>query len=127
MKVSQLRPNMGKIDVKVKVVSVEDEREVVSKKDGKTHKLVEALVGDETGSIVLSLWNENTEYAKEGNVLQITNGYTTVVRGSLRLSVGKYGGVEVVEEKIDEVNTDNNLSERSYPQPRRYDMPRARF
>ena len=127
MNVAQLGPNMKNVDLTVKVVRNQEEREVTSRKDGRTHRLVEALVGDETGTVVLSLWDERADQVKEGDILRIENGYTTVIRGHLRLNVGKYGKMEVSspEEAGDiQVNEEVNVSERSYPQPRRFNFPR---
>lgn len=130
MNVAELKPNMRSVDLTVKVVRIEGEREVTSRRDGKTHRLVEVLVGDETGTVVLSLWDGRADGVREGDVLRIKNGYTTVVRGHLRLSVGRYGSVEVVppgEAGDMEVNEEVNVSEISCPQPRRFSFPgRAR-
>jgi len=35
-------------------------------------------------------------------------------RGSLRLNIGRYGSAEKVEQEIDEINTENNLSMKQY-------------
>ena len=123
MNVSDIKPGMKRIDVVVQVASVSPAREVTSRKDGSTHRVEEVLVGDPTGSIILSLWDDDVGKLQEGDVIKIENGYTTVVRGSLRLNVGRYGKIETVDEDV-EANTDNNLSEREVSQPRRYRFPR---
>lgn len=118
---------MKNVDLTVKVVGIREEREVTSRKDGQTHRLVEVLVGDESGTVILSLWDERANQVKEGDVLKIENGYTTVIRGHLRLNVGKYGKMEVLspEEAGDiDVNEDLNVSDKEYPTPRRFDFPR---
>ena len=39
----------------------------------------------------------------------------------MRLNIGKYGSYELVEESpIEQVNTENNLSDKKYEQPRRF-------
>ncbi len=127
MNVAQLGPNMKNVDLTVKVVGIREEREVTSRKDGQTHRLVEVLVGDESGTVILSLWDERADQVKAGDVLKIENGYTTVIRGHLRLNVGKYGKMEVLspEEAGDiDVNEDVNVSDKEYPMPRRFDFPR---
>ncbi len=122
--VNDIKPGMKNIDVTVRVVEVFPAREVTSRKDGRTHTVEEVLVGDETGSVILSLWNDDVGKVQEGDVIRIENGYTTVVRGSIRLNVGKYGKIEHVEEDV-EANTDNNISDKEVPQPRRFKFPRG--
>ena len=124
MNVNDIKPGMKNIDVTVRVVEVFPAREVTSKKDGKKHTVEEVLVGDETGSVILSLWNDDVGKVQEGDVIKIENGYTTVVRGSIRLNVGKYGKIEHVEEDV-EANTENNISERKVAPPKRFKFPRG--
>ena len=122
MEVANLRPSMKNVDVTVKVSEVVDEKEVTSRKDGRTHRLVEYLVGDPSGAVILSLWDEGADAVQPGDYVRIENGYTTVVRGHLRLNVGRYGKIVKVEGDF-EVNKENNVSEREYPMPRRFDFP----
>ena len=125
MNVSDIKPGMKRIDVTVKVVEVYPVREVTSRKDGSTHKVEEVLVGDESGSIILSLWDDDVGKLKEGDVIKIENGYSTVLKGSMRLNVGRYGQIELVDEEVTP-NTDNNLSEREVRPPKRFGFPKAK-
>ncbi|MGQ9721537.1 MAG: single-stranded DNA-binding protein [Candidatus Jordarchaeum sp.] len=119
--VESLRPGLKSINVKFKVESLNDEREVVSKKTGETLRVTEALVGDSTGSILITLWNEDIDKIKDGHTYKLNNGYTTVFKGSLRLNIGRYGNLEEIEESEDfEVNSENNLSEKVYEQERSF-------
>ena len=101
----------------VKVVSKTEPRLV----SGATHQVCEALVGDETGSIYLTLWDHNIKEVEEGQVLSIKNAYVKLFRGSMRLNIGRLGSYETVEEApFEEVNLDNNLSAKVYE---RYSRP----
>jgi ssDNA-binding replication factor A large subunit len=51
--------------------------------------------------------------------VNIKNGYINLFRGNMRLNVGRYGTIEVAETAIAEVNTENNVSNQVYEQPRR--------
>ena len=109
---------MGEVNIIVKVVSKSEAR-IVS---GGAHKVVDALVGDETGSVFFPLWDDNINEIDEGDTVRITNGYVNLFRGNMRLTLGKYGSFEALEEStIEEVNTENNLSEKQYEEERRYD------
>jgi len=117
--VEELKPNSKNVNLKVKVVSKTEPREVVSKISGETLRVAEALVGDETASILLTLWNEDIDNLKDGGIYQINNGYVTLFKGSMRLNTGKYGSIEeIASEDFGAVNSDKNLSDQVFEQPR---------
>ncbi len=60
-KVGELTPQSRAVNVTAKVVSKSEIREIPMGKDGSPHKVCDALVGDETGSIYLTLWDDNIE------------------------------------------------------------------
>jgi len=124
--VGNLNPGSRSLNLTVKVVSKNPIREVVSRRDGSTHRVTEALVGDETGSVLLTLWDDSIESVSEGDVVDINNGYIRLFRGSMRLNIGRFGSLEASEEDIENVNTENNLSDRQYEQERRYSGYRQR-
>ncbi len=114
IKVSELRPLQKKIDIVVKVEDKAQERQVTTQSDGKFHRVCEALAGDESGCILLPLWDEHVDIVQKGRYYKITNAYTSMYRGSIRLCAGKYGTISPVEGKF-EVNTSNNLSLKEVP------------
>jgi replication factor A1 len=121
VKVSELTPGSKAINVTVKVVSKGEARNITSGRDFASHRIVDALVGDETGSIFLNLWDDNIEKVNEEDTINIKNGYVNLFRGNMRLNVGRYGSFEVEEDsQIKEVNTENNLSDKRYEQERRF-------
>lgn len=116
-KVGQLTLSSKAVNVTAKVVSKSDTRSVISGKDGMAHKVCDALVGDETGCIVLTLWDNNIEKANIGETLRVENGYVSLFRGNMRLNIGRFGKLEKAEPFTGEVNKENNLSEKTYEQP----------
>ena len=119
--VDELRPGLRGINIKVRCNSKNEEREVVSRKSGETLRVTEALVGDETGSVLLTLWNEDIDKMEPDHIYQLGNVYTTVFKGSLRLNIGKYGTMKEIDESTPaEINLGNNLSDKVYEQERRY-------
>lgn len=121
VKVGELTPNSKAVNVTAKVVSKGEVRSTTSGRDYSPHRVVDALVGDETGCIYLNLWDDNIDKVKEGETLNIKNGYVSLFRGSMRLNIGRYGSFETVTESpIKEVNTQNNLSSKQYEQERRF-------
>lgn len=116
-KVDMLKPGFRDLIMIVKLVDTGLQRVVSSRGRRSEHRVGEALVGDETGSVLLTLWDNQIERFGLGDVLEIKKGYTSVFRGSLRLNIGRYGGAVKVDKEIEEVNTKNNLSETRHEKP----------
>ncbi len=70
----------------------------VKTKDGADHKVIEVLVGDRTGTIVLSLWDERSEGIEPDDLVDLSNAYTGRFRGRLHLNVGRFGNLMRVED-----------------------------
>jgi len=119
-KVGELTPQSRAVNVTAKVVSKSEIREIPLGRDGSAHKVCDALVGDETGSVYLTLWDDNIEKVNENDTLRIENGYVTLFKGNMRLNIGKYGKLDMAKEPLaGEVNTENNVSSKAYEQERR--------
>jgi ssDNA-binding replication factor A large subunit len=124
-KIRDLTTYSRRVNLVAKILETGDVREVSSSSDGQLHRVAEALVGDETGTVLLTLWDENIDRFSVGDVVEVENGYAGTFRGSLRLNVGKYGNIEKKNVTIEEVNMENNLSEREYR--RQYPQRRQRL
>lgn len=120
VKVAELTPSSRAVNVTAKVVSKTEVRNIAAGRDGSPHKVCDALVGDETGTVYLTLWDDNIEKVAEGSTVTVGNGYVTLFRGNMRLNVGRYGTLEIAKEEFaGEVNTENNMSSKVYEQQRR--------
>ncbi len=111
VKVGTLKSNLRNLNVMVKILSIGEPRVIFSRRDRSEHRVAEALVGDETGCVLLTLWDAQIDALGKDEVYEIKNGYTNLFHGSLRLNMGKYGTAEKVDTDIEEVNTRNNLSQ----------------
>jgi replication factor A1 len=119
VKVGDLHTYSRRVYTVVKVMSKTEPREVTSRSDMSTHRVAEALVGDDTGSVYMTLWDDVIDAVDEGQVLDIKDAYVNLFRGSMRLNLGRYGSYEVLDEApFEEVNLENNLSSKVYDQPR---------
>ncbi len=92
-----LRKDVRGASLRVRVLSKNEVR-TVKTKDGEAHRVVDAQVGDSTGQILLSVWDEKIELIQEGDLIDITNGYVTRFKGRYRLNLGRYGDLERVED-----------------------------
>ncbi len=95
MAIVDLQIGQGKVDIVVEIVSVGEIRSF--EKFGKPGRVASAKVKDETGEIVLSLWNEDVDKVSVGDKVKIVNGFVSEFRGEKQLSTGRYGRLEVTE------------------------------
>jgi len=95
MKISELDINSRRITLKVKLVDIEQPREITTR-FGQT-KVANATIEDETGQFILVLWGDEVDKVMAGQTIQIENGYIKEFQGNLQLNVGKYGKLSVVE------------------------------
>ena len=115
IKVGDLTQYSRSVNTVVKVISKTEPREVTSRTDGSAHRVCEALVADETGSVYMTLWDEKIDEIEDGSFIAVTNGYINLFRGSMRLNLGRYGSYEVLDEApFEDVNLDNNLSSKVF-------------
>ena len=117
--VADLRPFMKSLNISFKVVEKGEEREVSSRKDGETHRVLDAVAGDSTGTVVLSLWDDMIDTVELEKSYRLENGYTSLFQGHLRLNIGRYGELKDAETAIDEIDMDNDLSAAEHERPPR--------
>ncbi len=99
VKVADLRPGLSAVETAVRVLRAGKPRELRS-----GTQVATLVVGDETGTIRLDLWDDKAELARQvrpGDVLLIRNAYVKERFGTLILSVGKLGSVELNPEGIE--------------------------
>jgi replication factor A1 len=90
MKITDLKTGMRGISIEGKIESITEPR-TVNLRSGGTAQVADAIVSDETGSIKLSLWDDQINMVKQGDKVYIENGYTQEFRGQNSLNIGKYG------------------------------------
>ncbi len=117
-KVRDLTPNSKQVNVLSKVLSVGEPKEVMGK-FGDPRKVCEAVVGDDSAVITLSLWNEQIGTIAKDEVILVDNGYVSLVRGHMRLNVGRYGNLSKSTEAIGEVNSSLDMSQQEFESERR--------
>jgi replication factor A1 len=95
MKISELKPGMRRVDVAgAKVLEISQPRDVTTRA-GEQSRVAEAMVSDDSGTVKLTLWNEQIDQVKVNNSVSIENGYVTSFRGETQLNVGRYGKLTV--------------------------------
>ena len=113
MKVDELTPRTGRVNMPVKVISLDEPRSM----DNGT-MVCEGLVGDETGTVIMSFWNDEIEVAQTDVVLDLKDARANLVRGHMRLSLGKKGSMKESDTSLDNIKQSVNLSDLEYEMPR---------
>jgi len=115
--INDLNENSKNVNATIKVIEIGETKDIPSRFGDK--RVCEVKVADASGSILLSLWDDQIGKIAVGDTLSIQNGYISIVRNSMRLNIGKYGKMLLSEEALSEVNTENNVSEKHVDQPER--------
>lgn len=101
LKIKNIVSGMRSVDVAGRVLSISEKRDF--EKEGRSGSVVNIVLGDETGTIRLSLWDKEIDVIeklgiKENDILTVSNGYVkTDSRGNNELRLGKFGRLEKIE------------------------------
>ena len=99
--IGMLEIGQGKVNITARVVSIEEPREFqrVTKEGRVTGRVTTALVEDSSGEVHLSLWNQQIDEVKVGDIVKIRNGYVKTWHELPQLTTGKFGKIEVVKSR----------------------------
>ncbi len=115
--VENIVADMPNLDLTVKVVRILDPR-TFDRKDGTEGTVQNIVLGDETGTIRLALWDEQTKISErldEGDVLNLNNVHSVEGwqdRPELRIS--QRSTIEMSEEDIGDVKQSQSYGGRNY-------------
>ncbi|GAG02252.1 unnamed protein product, partial [marine sediment metagenome] len=84
MAIKDLEVRQGDVDIVVEVVEKGEIREF--QKFGKTGRVCNAKIKDETGEMNLTLWNEQIDQVNAGDKVHVTNGYVNEFQGEKQLT-----------------------------------------
>jgi len=115
MEIKDLQARQGNVEIVATVKDISEPREF--EKFGKTGKVANATIADESGQIKLTLWNEQIDQVKLGNRIHIKNGYVGEWQSELQLSTGKFGSLDVLEGEETPAETAEAPSTEEEPTP----------
>jgi replication factor A1 len=95
-KIGDLKVGMKKVSLKAEVLAIPESR-IVYTRYGTTACISNALIGDETGSVKISLWNHQVNMVHKGDVVNVRNGRVTWFSGERQLRLGRNGSLSVIE------------------------------
>lgn len=99
-KIKGLKPKQSDVNVEAVVKEVSPAREF--QKYGKPGRVANSIIEDDSGQIVLTLWNEDVDKFKEGDKIKVVNGFVNEWRGDLQLTSGRAGKLEKVDGEASE-------------------------
>lgn len=102
-KIKELREGMKNVNIIIKIGEKAEPRSV-SFKDGTMHRVATAEVGDETGIIRMSLFDNMIEEVGEGEIYELKNGYISKFQDNLQLNIGKFGEFKKTDHEDFEIN-----------------------
>ncbi|PRP80752.1 hypothetical protein PROFUN_11492 [Planoprotostelium fungivorum] len=112
--VSQVKPSKCGYNLKLKVLYLNNVLEK-TRIDGTTVRIAECIVGDESGSIILTARNDQIDKVQPGKSIIVRNSKIDMFKGFMRLAVDKWGKIENSPEAFHfQVNANNNLSHIEY-------------
>jgi len=94
--INDLRACMKRVNVKAEVLEIPKPMQVHTQ-FGNTVRVVNALVGDETGKIKLCLWEGQINAVTVGDSIEIRNSHICVFRGEKQLRLGKKGIISTLQ------------------------------
>jgi replication factor A1 len=95
-KIKELQSGMKQVEVEADVVDKGNPRQVQSRFGNETLNVADAIIQDDSGTIKLTLWNEQIDQVNVGDKIKIENGYLTSFKGEVQLNIGKYGKLTVL-------------------------------
>ena len=63
--VAELKPRMKNVTISFKVISIGEQREIESRKDGSSHRVCDITVGDTSGTVQVPLWDDTIDSAPD--------------------------------------------------------------
>ena len=107
VQIKDLKAGMRKVSLRAEVVE-KPEPKMVYTRYGTTPSVSNVLIKDETGSIRMSLWNQQINMISKGDLVHIENGKVANFRGELQLRIARNGSVNVICARGVNVNDDQS-------------------
>ena len=99
LEIRNVVPMIRSLNLEARIVSVSAVREFESK--GRKGKVASVILGDQSGTIRLSLWDQQTDLAdklRPGMAVQVFGGYTKEdMNGGAEVRLGTKGGLKILE------------------------------
>jgi len=104
-KIKDIKDGMGDLNLKGKVLEVSEIR-TFQRKDGGSGKVGNLLIGDETGTLRVTLWDEKTDFLNQleyGDTVELINAYAreNAFTQKVELQIGNRSIIRKSEKKVE--------------------------
>jgi replication factor A1 len=99
LQIKDLKNGMRDVSIEAKVTEKSAPRQVLSRYKDEMYNVATAVISDSTGTIKLTLWNEQINNVDINDTVKINKGYVTSFKGEIQLNIGKYGTLDVTKAK----------------------------
>lgn len=113
--ISELNTGQGSVNVEGTISGIEEPK--TFNKFGKELSVANATLKDDSGSIKLTLWNDDITRFKEGDKIKVVNGYVNEFQGEKQLTSGKFGSIEKIDSSQESLPSDEAPSEEQTDAP----------
>lgn len=96
MMVKDLRPKCRVDNIELRVKKLLGDRLVKPKFSREEKRVQEYRMEDDSGEVNLVLWGPECRLLSPENIVRITDGYAKPDANGIKLTIGKYGKMEVV-------------------------------
>ncbi len=120
-KIGGLKPGIENINIRGRIISVSPPRTIQTKSGLRT--ISEAVIGDETGRVKVTLWGKHAGTLKEGEAVEIRNAWTSAYKGEVQVNVSSKTELQVIGD--DEVPPIDQIPEEFVKAPEDYRPPRT--
>jgi replication factor A1 len=104
-RVEDLSLGLSDVDLRGQVLATDSVR-TFDRDDGSEGRVANLTLGDPTGRVRVTLWDERADRAAEldvGTSVEVVDGYVRERDGDLELHVGSRGAVEAIDEEVEYV------------------------
>jgi replication factor A1 len=104
-RIEDLTLGLSDVNLKGRVLDTDSVR-TFSRDDGSEGRVANLVLGDETGRVRVTLWDEKADLADEfdpGQSVEVVDGYVRERDGDLELHVGNRGAVDELDETVEYV------------------------
>ncbi len=100
LKINEIERGMNGVSTEGKIIEKSEPRSVNTRYG--TRSVADVKLEDETGTINLSLWEQQIDLVNVGDIVSITGAYITEYRDEIQLNVPRSGTIEVVSKGSNE-------------------------
>lgn len=106
-------------NVRFRVIKKGMPRQVTSRATGRAHLVIDCVVGDGSGIITLTLWNDDIDDIQLDKTYDLLNGQISMFDECMSLSKGRWGKIRVASLEVTQVDRTTDMSRPFMGRPKR--------